>query len=82
MRIIKEGKQNSEGEKFICKKCGCEFVCLSDEFWVDKVSTMLSVPAQYVIFASCPNCHKVCSSTKMDYTKHSITLNAKEESVW
>ena len=70
MRIIKEGTVKYENaEKFKCEKCGCEFESLEDEYWLDTTVCLTSYPSQYYIYSNCPTCHKICRSTKRNYTE-------------
>jgi len=76
MRIIKEGKiKNENTTTFKCEKCGCEFECLKDEYWVDNSTCLTSYPVQYYIYSNCPTCHKVCRNTKTaENNTYSVTL--------
>ena len=60
MKILKENKKLNKTERFTCNKCGCEFECDEDEYWVDTGITLTTYPAQYNAYANCPKCYKIC----------------------
>ena len=77
MNIIKKGKiKNENTVTFRCEKCGCEFECEKDEYWVDNTIALVTSPCQYYVYSNCPTCHKVCRSTKYELTQsaYSVTL--------
>jgi len=86
MKILKQGNENSNNTKFVCKKCGCEFECSDDEYWIDNSITLTSYPASYNAYASCPICHKVChtythKNTNNCTTAYNITIGKADTSI-
>ena len=76
MRIFKEGTiKYKNSVKFSCEKCGCEFECEDDEYWIDNSICLTSYPSQYYVYSNCPTCHKICRTTKQDEIKqYKVTL--------
>ena len=78
MRIIRDTNIEKEEITFECKKCGCEFACEKDEYWVEQNLTSLNYPPSHAVHSCCPKCHKVCTAYKRDKVKAPearLTLN-------
>ena len=61
MRIIKKGKINRDKFiVFICGTCGCEFSAAPDEYISSEI-----IDGKMKVFSCCPDCHKVCATTKI-----------------
>ena len=62
MKIIKNGSTEKKAH-FVCIRCGCEFECYENEYWVDNSVCLTTWPCQYHAMASCPVCHRICKTT-------------------
>lgn len=79
MKIISHGKIKKQEEEYVvfkCSNCGCEFKAQKDEYHEDSLGCATSYPITHYIYANCPECHKMCGTTKKDEIKnHSVTLS-------
>ena len=65
MKITKS-KTDKEKEvvKFVCGNCGCEFETNDPSEYYEEVSISLTTyPEKHNVYASCPECHKICKSS-------------------